>query len=78
MQSQSNSYVPLAIAIVIATALVCATLIALNLRTTYPITVIVGKEPQALTQLLSSGCTLMTVPDTGARVGLSCPLWVRP
>jgi len=79
MQPKSSQSWPIAAAIVIGALMICATLVVLNLRTTYPL--ITNGQPmsaETFTKLMSSGCTLLTTPDTGGRFGLSCPLWVRP
>jgi len=55
--------------------MVCGTLLALNLRTTYPMT---DRQIQTeYLQLLQSGC--VAVPTAaGGIAALSCPLWVHP
>lgn len=75
MQSQSRSWWPVAGAIVIAAAMICATLVLLNLRTVYPMT---DSQIQAkYLQLVQSGCTDVSITG-GGLAAISCPLWVRP
>jgi hypothetical protein len=77
MQSQSKSW-PIAVAIVIAAAMICGTLIVVNMRVTYPmVNGNVVMDGNVYTRLLSSGCTVITSPS-GGQFGVSCPLWIRP
>jgi hypothetical protein len=73
MQTQSKSW-PLVLAILIASAMVCATLLALNLHSTYRIQ---GMGGDTYLHLLYSGCSVVTTPE-GGQVAMTCPLWVNP
>jgi hypothetical protein len=74
MQTQTSGRFLLATAIVIAAAMVCATLLVLNVHATYPVQ---GMTGETYLHLLTSGCTLQTIPG-GTPVSVTCPLWVRP
>jgi hypothetical protein len=71
----------LPVAIVLAAVMICATLVALNLRVTYPTE---GMNSQAYGHLLASGCNGTGYLPGGmpgvapVAMALSCPLWVRP
>lgn len=77
MQLNRSAALVLASGIVLAALLVCGTLVALNVRTTYPMTQ-VGKDGTWL-RLLQKGCTLNygPTPDPIA-VAVSCPVWITP
>jgi len=59
---------------VIATAMLCATLLLLNLRISYPTQ---GMKQDVYTRLTTSGCTENIVLNN-LPIALSCPLWVHP
>lgn len=73
--------VPLAMAIVLSAVLICATLLALNLRQTYPLQAFVGTSGGArYQQALNSGCTPQYLAPTelgSTLYAVNCPLWVR-
>jgi hypothetical protein len=54
--------------------MVCATLLALNLHSTYRIQ---GMGGDTYLHLLYSGCSVVTTPE-GGQVAMTCPLWVNP
>lgn len=66
------------LAIIIGAVLVCATLVVVNVRTSYPRR---GMAPQVYNQLLASGCTAQYEPGAPGfapvAVSVNCPLWVR-
>jgi hypothetical protein len=75
MQTKSNSQILVAVAIVIGAIMICATLLALNVRTVYPMT---DRQIQTeYLQLVQSGCTDVSITG-GGLAAISCPLWVRP
>jgi len=78
MNTQNNARLVLAGAIVLAAAIVCATLIALNFRVTYPLQSLDLSTP-VYYQLLERGCTPQYLPGPPPTpFSVSCPLWVRP
>jgi hypothetical protein len=75
MQTQSKSW-PLVLAILIAALMVCATLLALNLHTTYRLQ---GMGSPTYLHLLYSGCTPLVIPGPpDSVVAVTCPLWINP
>jgi hypothetical protein len=80
MQTQSKSW-PLVLAILIAALMLCATLLVLNLRRTYPFVDTTNNklliDNTVYLRLLSSGCTTVPTPAGGV-AAVSCPLWVSP
>jgi hypothetical protein len=64
-------------AIVLAAVMICATLLVLNLRVTYPVPDLNG---QTITRLIEHGCTAVPFGISGnnATVAISCPVWLRP
>lgn len=79
MHPQTNPW-PLAVAIIVAAVLVCATLVILNVRMTYPLRGLgTDANGPVYLRLLYSGCTPQYVGGTAdAPISVSCPLWVRP
>jgi hypothetical protein len=80
MQNQSKQW-PVAIAIVLAAAMICATLVVLNVRTIYPRIDVASNtlvmDNGVYLRLLANGCTGVVNP-AGGTTSVSCPLWVRP
>jgi hypothetical protein len=72
MHTQGNSQIVLAAAIVIAAVMICATLLALNVRTTYDYNH-GGLTYNQQDRLLSQGCR------QEQQIWIySCPLWAQP
>jgi hypothetical protein len=76
MHPQPTARLALPAAIVIAAVILSGTLLALNVRVSYPTQ---GMNSQTYLRLTTSGCTENTSSLlNGAAIALSCPAWVRP
>jgi hypothetical protein len=80
MQAKGTGLIALAAAIVLGAAMICATLVVLNVRVIYPrfdlATNTTVMDDKTYVQMLAKGCSQQLLPG-GGNVSISCPLWVR-